>query len=97
MPALDEETQPYVLKNTPPVLYVWLLCREYGDEFHWFPYQKPFMVGPEGNIIKLDVIDDLPHISLGAKPSDKGVKKTYTGWYHDTYNSEPGTRRAADF
>ena len=51
------------------------------------------MVTPDGQILRLEVIDDLPYLSHTAMPAQKGKNMTYPGWYHSKCRFAKGTKK----
>ena len=49
----DEAVAPFILPDTPALLTVGKRCFCKGYGFYWFPYKKPFMISPKGEIILL--------------------------------------------
>ena len=65
----DECIAPFVLDSSPALLTVGKRCMDRGYGFHWFPYKAPFMVKPDGGIVKLEVHGDIPYLAKGAVAS----------------------------
>ena len=66
---LDEEVNPYVLDDTPAVLSVGLRCMQKGYSFIWPAGEKPYYVLPDGQVVELEVIDDIPYLRPGCAES----------------------------
>ena len=54
------EATPYLLENTPSVLSMGVRCARQGFAFIWLPYMCPCLVTPQGEIIPLDTVGDVP-------------------------------------
>ncbi len=52
--------QPYLLRDTPPVLSVGKRCIEQGFTFHGEAGMKPIMTNPEGLVVELEVEKNIP-------------------------------------
>ena len=63
---LSENASAFVLPDTPWVLSVGLRCQEMGYGFHWFPYQTPYVILPNGTRIDLQVDGGIPYLSMNA-------------------------------
>ena len=61
----EQDAEPYVLPDSPAVLSLGRRCRE-GFAFVWQAYDKPYFVRPDGMIIQLDVINDIPYLTPTA-------------------------------
>ena len=60
IPALNKKTWAAAMPDSPCLLSVGKRCLEYGYEFHWPKYSPPYLVSPEGNVIKLEVQSNVP-------------------------------------
>ena len=59
---LKETVQPFVLDETPTVLYIGRRCMKMGYSFHWICGKLPFMITPEKEMVHLRVKDDIPDL-----------------------------------
>ena len=51
-----------VLDSTPAVLSIGRRCMREGYTFEWHPYQAPTLRNPDGFVVTLDVIDNVPYL-----------------------------------
>ena len=61
---IDEMIAPHVLENTLAVLSVGQRCMRMGYSFIWPVYERPYMVDPKGNVILLQVHNDIPYLTV---------------------------------
>ena len=52
-----------VLPSTPPVLSLGRRCMREGFSFVWPAREEPYLVRPDGQTIRLQVVDDIPYLS----------------------------------
>ena len=64
-----EEIQPYILDSTPAVVSVGLRCMKLGYSFIWPARGLPYFILPNGNLVYLEVIGDIPYLRPGAQES----------------------------
>ena len=69
MAEIREEIKPYILESTPNVLSVGFRCVKLGYSVIWPAGERPYFVLPSGQIVELDVIDDIPYLMPGAAKS----------------------------
>ena len=66
---LNETVEPYVLESTPAVLSVGMRCMKMGYSFIWPTGENPYFITPSGQIVELEVHDDIPYITSGSRTS----------------------------
>ena len=66
----NQVIQPYLLRETPPVLSIGKRCMEQGYTFHWEAGRNPIMTNPEGLIVEFEVDRNIPYFVTG---SEEGV------------------------
>ena len=64
------EIAPYVLKDTPAVLTVGGRVMNEDFSFFWPSCGIPYYLAPDGRMIELQVIDDIPYLLSGTVPRD---------------------------
>ena len=62
-----EEIKPYILDSTPAVVSVGLRCMKKGYTFIWPARSLPYFILPNGNLVYLEVIGDIPYLRPGAR------------------------------
>ena len=70
---LNEMIEPYILTDTPSVISVGDRAMNKGYSFVWISGRKPYWITPEGKIITLEVIRDIPYLRRNSdfcKPRD---------------------------
>ncbi len=68
----SQEVVLNVLISTPPVLSLGRRCMEEGFSFVWPANELPYMARPDGHIVQLEVIGNVPYMSpdsLHCRPS----------------------------
>ena len=50
------------MRSTPRIVSIGKRCMDYGYEFHWGAYARPWMVCPSGKRVDLDVINNVPYL-----------------------------------
>jgi hypothetical protein len=63
---LIQVVQPYLLRDTPPVLSVGKQCMEQGYTFLWEAGMMPIMTNPEGLVVELEVDRNIPYFRAGS-------------------------------
>ena len=58
-----------MLDSTPAVVSVGLRCMKLGYSFIWPAFGLPYFILPDGNLVYLEVIGDIPYLRPGAKAS----------------------------
>jgi hypothetical protein len=64
---LDQEVYPYLLHESPPVLSIGKRCMEQGFTFHWDPGRNPIMTNPQGTVVELEVLKNIPYLRSGSE------------------------------
>jgi hypothetical protein len=64
MPAVEA----LVLESTPAVLSIGRRCMEQGYTFEWKPRRAPTLRSPNGAVVTLEVIDNIPYL----RPASRG-------------------------
>ena len=70
---LSEMIEPYILKDTPSVISVGDRTMNKGCSFLWIAGRNPYWITPEGKVITLEVIGDIPYLRRNSefcKPRD---------------------------
>ena len=62
-----KDIEPYILPHTPDVMSVGMRCMHQGFDFIWPSGEMPYFVLPNGQIVALDVIHDIPYLKTGAR------------------------------
>ena len=60
--CINKEVQPYVLPDTPAVISVRMRCIQYGWDFVWKSFSRPYFKKQDGTKIKLEVKDYVPYL-----------------------------------
>ena len=63
------EIRPYILDSTPAVVSVGLRCMKLGYSFIWPARGHPYFILPNGNLVYLEVLGDIPYLRPGAQGS----------------------------
>ena len=59
----------WILESTPAVLSVGYRCMNMGYKFVWPTGEQPYFVLPSGNVVVLEVIDNIPYLRPGSAGS----------------------------
>ena len=65
--------EPYILTDTPSVISVGDRAMNKGYSFVWIAGRNPYWITPEGKIITLEVLRDIPYLRRNSdlcKPRD---------------------------
>ncbi len=62
----NQVIQPYLLRETPPVLSIGKRCMEQGCTFHWEAGRNPIMTNPEGLVVEFEVDRNIPYFVPGS-------------------------------
>ena len=88
-----ETIEPYLLKSSPAVVSVGFRCMNLGYTFIWPPGSSPYFISPKGDVIYLEVINDIPYLrpgSQGCKPKKPSGKLCFAcgavGGYSKCFN-----------
>ena len=68
--ALGEEIHPYILPSTPALLSIGRRCMREGYDFIWKRGEEPYFITPNGHVVVLEVIGDIPYIVPGSAKHD---------------------------
>ncbi len=64
--ALRGDVEAYVLPSTPRALSIGRRCVEEGYSFAWVANAKPTLIAPGGEVVQLEVIENIPYLMVGS-------------------------------
>ena len=101
IPHMPEETNPFVMPESPALLSVGRRCMLEGYSFIWKAGEAPFLVRPDGMIVDLQVEGLIPYISKSCstrlpRNKDNLIFKGYAGVVQEAASSQVVSTTLAD-
>ena len=90
--------EPYVLDSSPPIISIGKRCMNHGWSFIWKAGRTPYFILPNGDKLKLRLVDDVPYFvdRLGVACPAKNVPSGNVGDAPCVESQEPDSSDQSD-